>query len=86
MMKQEQFYVAASRGRDGITVITSDVDQLRESLGISSARPSATELAREQAQIQPAQEHGLAHTATQKIEPPMPQNEIALGHDLGMGF
>src|SRR5579863_9314872 len=49
MMKQEQFYVAASRGRDGIAIVTSDVDQLRESLGISSARPSATELAREQA-------------------------------------
>jgi hypothetical protein len=40
-MKQELFYVAASRGREGITVITSDVDRLRESLGISSARPSA---------------------------------------------
>ena len=26
-MKQEQFYVAASRGRDGITIITSDVDR-----------------------------------------------------------
>ena len=86
MMKQEQFYVAASRGRDGITVITSNVDQLRESLGISTARPSATELAREQAQIHPAQEHGPAHPSTQKIEPPMPRNEIALGHDIGMGL
>jgi conjugative relaxase-like TrwC/TraI family protein len=86
MMKQEQFYVAASRGRKGITVITSNVDQLRESLGISTARPSATELAREQAHIHPAQEHGVAHPSSQKIEPPMPQNEIALGHDLGMGL
>jgi conjugative relaxase-like TrwC/TraI family protein len=86
VMKQEQFYVAASRGRDGIAVITSNVDQLRESLGISTARPSATELAREQAHIHPAQEHGLAHPPTQKIEPPMPQNEIALGHDIGMGL
>ena len=86
MMKQEQFYVAASRGRDGITVVTSNVDQLRESLGISSARPSATELAREQTHIYPAPEHGLAHPSTQKSEPPMPQNEIALGHDMGMGF
>jgi ATP-dependent exoDNAse (exonuclease V) alpha subunit len=86
MMKQELFYVAASRGRDGITVVTSNVDQLRESLGVSSARPSATELAREQTHINPAQEHGVAHPSTQKIEPPMPQNEIALGHDLGMDF
>jgi ATP-dependent exoDNAse (exonuclease V) alpha subunit len=86
MMKQEQFYVAASRGRDGIAVITSNVDQLRESLGISTARPSATELAREQAQIHPAQEQGPAHPSTQKIEPPMPRNEIALGHDIGMGL
>ena len=86
MMKQEQFYVAASRGRDGITVVTSKVDQVRESLGISSARPSATELAREQTYIHPVQEHGLAHPAAQKIEQPMPRNEIALGHDTGMGL
>jgi ATP-dependent exoDNAse (exonuclease V) alpha subunit len=86
MMKQEQFYVAASRGREGITVITSNVDQLRESLGISTARPSATELAREQAHIGPAQGHGLANLPTQRIEPPMPRNEIALGHDMGMGL
>jgi predicted RNA-binding protein with PIN domain len=85
-MKQEQFYVAASRGREGITVITSDADRLRESLGISAARPSATELAREQTHMHPAQEHGLAHTSTQKIEPRMPRNEIALGRDMGMGF
>jgi hypothetical protein len=86
MMRQEQFYVAASRGRDGITVITSNVDQLRESLGISSARPSATELAREQAQIHPAQEHGMTQLPTQKIEPPMSRNEIGLGHDIGMSL
>lgn len=84
MMRQEQFYVAASRGRDGITIITSNVDQLRESLGISSARPSATELAREQAHIHP-QEHGLAHLPAQKIEPPM-RNEIGFRHDIGMSL
>ncbi len=87
MMKQEQFYVAVSRGRDGIAVITSNVDQLRESLGISSARPSATELAREQAQTHPAaHEHDLAHLPPPKIEPPMPRNEIAFGHDIGMSL
>jgi ATP-dependent exoDNAse (exonuclease V) alpha subunit len=84
MMKQELFYVAASRGRNGITVITSNMDQLRESLGISSARPSATELAREQVPIHPAKEHGPAHSPTPKIEPPMPRYEIAVGHEMGM--
>ena len=86
MMKQEQFYVAASRGRDGITIITSNVDQLRESLGISSARPSATELAREYAQSNPAEERGLAHLPLQNIEPATPQHDVSLGHGLGMGL
>jgi hypothetical protein len=42
-MKQELFYVGASRGRQGIIVVTSDREQLRNMLGISTARPSATE-------------------------------------------
>jgi hypothetical protein len=46
-MKQELFYVAASRGRSEIAIVTSDRQLLRESLGISAARPSATELAKE---------------------------------------
>ena len=45
-MRRELFYVAASRGRARVTVITSDADTLRESVGRSSARQSATELAR----------------------------------------
>jgi ATP-dependent exoDNAse (exonuclease V) alpha subunit len=45
-MRKELFYVAASRGRESITVITSDKDALRESVGCSTARKSATELAR----------------------------------------
>jgi ATP-dependent exoDNAse (exonuclease V) alpha subunit len=82
-MKQEQFYVAASRGREGITVITSDVDRLRESLGISSARPSAMELARELDQM----------ISKERIIQPQPAHEINLsqlhretGIDLGIGF
>jgi hypothetical protein len=86
MMKQEQFYVAASRGRDGIAIVTSDREQLRESLGISSARPSATELAREQAKVHPGKEHDLAHPAAQNIEPPTLRNEIGLGRDIGMSL
>jgi conjugative relaxase-like TrwC/TraI family protein len=85
-MKQELFYVGASRGRSEIAIVTSNREQLHESLGISSARPSATELAREQAQTLPGQVHGLANPPTQKIEPPMPRNEITLGHDMGMSL
>src|SRR5262249_9672748 len=45
-MSRELFYVAASRGRDRISVITSDAEALRCSVGRSGARQSATELAR----------------------------------------
>lgn len=47
VMKQELFYVSASRGREGIAIMTSDVNRLGESLGVSRARPSAIELANE---------------------------------------
>jgi hypothetical protein len=47
-MKKELFYVAASRGRSEIAVITSDREQLRESVGVSTMRQSAIELARKQ--------------------------------------
>ena len=47
-MKQELFYVAASRGRSEIAVVTSDREQLRESVGVSTTRQSAIELARKQ--------------------------------------
>ena len=45
-MSRELFYVAASRGRDRISVITSDAEALKCSVGRSGARQSATELAR----------------------------------------
>ena len=32
-MRKELFYVAASRGRDSVTVVTSDIAGLRESIG-----------------------------------------------------
>ena len=47
-MKKELFYVAASRGRSEIVIITSDREQLRESVGVSTMRQSAIELARKQ--------------------------------------
>ncbi len=45
-MQKELFYVAASRGRDSVQVITSDKELLRESVARSTARQSASELAR----------------------------------------
>lgn len=45
-MQKELFYVAASRGRESVTVITSDKELLRESMARSGARLSASELAR----------------------------------------
>ena len=45
-MRKELFYVAASRGRESLAVITSDKERLRETIGKSTARQSASELAR----------------------------------------
>jgi conjugative relaxase-like TrwC/TraI family protein len=45
-MKKELFYVAASRGRESVTVVTSDKELLRESVGRSGERQSASELVR----------------------------------------
>ncbi len=45
-MRKELFYVAASRGRESITVVTSDKELLRETIARSEARQSASELSR----------------------------------------
>ena len=45
-MQKELFYVAASRGRESVIVITSDKERLRETVARSTARKSASELAR----------------------------------------
>jgi conjugative relaxase-like TrwC/TraI family protein len=45
-MRKELFYVAASRGRENVQIITSDKELLRESIGLSNARQSASELKR----------------------------------------
>ena len=45
-MRKELFYVAASRGRRSVQVVTSDKESLRESVARSSTRKSASELAR----------------------------------------
>ncbi|MGH9376356.1 MAG: ATP-dependent DNA helicase, partial [Terriglobia bacterium] len=84
-MKQELFYVGASRGRSEIAIVTSDPDRLRESLGISSARPSATELAREQSRAL-GPERRIQHAPVQSVEPPVPRHEVSIGHDIGLGL
>jgi hypothetical protein len=65
-MSKELFYVAATRGRENLTIITSDKEQLREAIGISGERTSALELAR-QAEMSAA-------------APRLP--ELAIGHNL----
>jgi hypothetical protein len=55
-MGKELFYVAASRGRRGVKVITSDKNLLRETVGRSAARLSASELARKS---RPEQQRGI---------------------------
>ena len=56
-MRKELFYVAASRGRENITIITSDKELLRETIAKSTARQSATELARK---LRPGLHQGIS--------------------------
>jgi conjugative relaxase-like TrwC/TraI family protein len=84
-MKQELFYVGASRGRSEIAIVTSDREQLRESLGISSARPSAMELAKEQAHSL-GLEHGIQQAPVKNIEPPALREEISIAFEIGLGL
>ncbi len=55
-MRKELFYVAASRGREQISIVTSDRERLRETIAQSSARKSASELAR---QRRPGPQQGM---------------------------
>jgi len=82
-MKQELFYVAASRGREEIAIVTSEREQLRESLGISTARPSATELARELKPELAAHKHGVEKMPAQSVQQPEPRHEMSYGYDFG---
>jgi hypothetical protein len=81
------FYVAASRGRQEITVITSDREQLRESLGISTARSSVMELARSLAHEHDSRVRDAAQNPATHLERSTPHyREIACDHSLGMGL
>ena len=82
-MKQELFYVAASRGREEIAIVTSDREQLRESLGISISRPSATELARELKPEPVVHEHSVEKKPAQSVQHSEPRPEMSYGYDFG---
>ena len=74
-MRKELFYVAASRGRESITVVTSDRDLLRESVAHSVARQSASELSRK------AQESSL-----ERLKPSLRERErreLPVAHEQG---
>jgi predicted RNA-binding protein with PIN domain len=83
-MKQELFYVGASRGRQVIVVVTSDREQLRNLLGISTARPSATELAREQSPPHPAPMRSHEQPLLQTIEPSVLREKTGYRRDSGL--
>jgi ATP-dependent exoDNAse (exonuclease V) alpha subunit len=45
-MRQDLAYVTLTRGKEGLTIITSDAQTLQETMGVSGDRQSATELAK----------------------------------------
>jgi conjugative relaxase-like TrwC/TraI family protein len=83
-MKQELFYVGASRGRQEIVVVTSDRERLRELLGISTARPSASELARGRTPPHPLPKRGPEQSPSLAIEPSVLRQKSGHRHDLEM--
>lgn len=96
-MQKELFYVAASRGRQSVDVITSDKERLRQTVARSTARKSASELARRaRVDLRPGQQRGLAtavvlaRRAVQfvrdvpaRIPRPAPRRERMHEHGLG---
>jgi ATP-dependent exoDNAse (exonuclease V) alpha subunit len=86
VMKQELFYVAASRGREDIAIVTSDANRLGESLGVSMARPSAIELASQIAQSVQAPEQDMAQASGPSMQPSTPKFEISPEHGFGLSL
>src|ERR1700730_6973267 len=64
-MRKELFYVAASRARESVTVVTSDKELLRETVARSVARQSASELERK-VQSPSLREKGLKPTLRER--------------------
>jgi conjugative relaxase-like TrwC/TraI family protein len=84
-MRKELFYVAASRGRESITVVTSDKDLLRESVTHSGARQSASELSRKAQELslrererrEPRVAHELGCDKAHKGQGPLRQTPVS---------
>ena len=60
-MSHDQFYVAVTRSRETVTVVTSDSLGLQESIGVNADRQSATELAQRAAHIAGRAAHRFEH-------------------------
>jgi hypothetical protein len=67
-----------------IVGVTSGREQLRNLLSISTARPSATELAREQVPPHPAPMRSFERPPLQTIELSLLRKKDGHRHDLGM--
>jgi ATP-dependent exoDNAse (exonuclease V) alpha subunit len=65
-MPKELFYVAVSRGRHSVAILTSDIARLRETVGQSMQRKSALELIRGTARGL-ALAHELVHRAVDYV-------------------
>lgn len=95
-MQKELFYVAASRGRQNIIVITSDKEMLCESIGRSAVRKSALELGRKEPPIAETKlVRTLPEPAPQRVEmvketvlrrAPRREREKEHTHDDGMSL
>jgi hypothetical protein len=77
-MRKELFYVAASRGRQSVHVITSDREALRETVARSMARKSASELARRTRSVLERGEHRGAPAATDLVRRSQPERATEL--------
>ena len=89
-MRKELFYVAASRGREHITVVTSNKELLRQTVGRTDIRQSATDLARKAPNVPP--ERKLSKPTLRELErssglptpeqkPDTVQKENSLSHE-----
>jgi ATP-dependent exoDNAse (exonuclease V) alpha subunit len=67
-MRRDLSYVALTRGKEGLTVVTSDAIALQESMGVSGDRQSASELARRAAEIKARGLGGDEHAIYQKFQ------------------
>ena len=67
-MSKENFYVAVTRGRSGVDILTSDVERLRDSVTRSEERRSAVELERDRIQMPVIGQPGWRQELEQTLE------------------